>query len=254
MSGNFDCEQLTASAVRFLLDGGEDSAARVLLACTLEVWYAGDGWYDQTSERQHEWVEVALAGPRAAYDILSSELSDVTKQVNRALTAVLPTDVLIRRISTKAELVAISPDWRSELSEIAQGNQINNQGLNFNNGPPVVTWQNLRFRSMSERRIAEELDREAVLFLPNCLARLGENAGRKNREPDFLVCHNHKWGILEVDGEPFHPPSRTTEDHERDRLFKASGVRVVEHYDASRCYQNPTGVVREFLELVDRNG
>ena len=80
---------------------------------------------------------------------------------------------------------------------------------------------------------------------------VGERRG--NREPDFLVCKDGKWGVLEVDGEPFHPPSRTVQDHERDRLFRAYGVRVVEHFDASRCFEEADGVVAEFLAILARS-
>src|SRR5207249_11659060 len=91
------------------------------------------------------------------------------------------------------------------------------------------TWNNLRFRSASETKIAAALDKvQGVWFLPNCRGRVGAPEDRKNREADFLVCHKGKWGILEVDGEAFHPPSRTTEDHERDRLFKLHGMIVME--------------------------
>lgn len=68
-------------------------------------------------------------------------------------------------------------------------------------------WNNLRFRSESEVRIAQALDRAGVLFLPNCKARLGSPEGRRNRESDFMICYEGKWGILEMDGEPFHPLS-----------------------------------------------
>jgi hypothetical protein len=116
-------------------------------------------------------------------------------------------------------------------------------------------WNGLRFRSQSEVCIARALDRAGALFFPNAKGRLGAVAKRENREPDFLVCHQGKWGILEVDGEPFHPPSRTVHDHARDRLFKAHGVRVVEHYDAELCRSAPDTVVQEFLRLLhDRIG
>jgi very-short-patch-repair endonuclease len=82
------------------------------------------------------------------------------------------------------------------------------------------------------------------------MARLGTDDERKNREADFLVCANGKWGILEVDGEPFHPPSRTVDDHTRDRLFKDHGIRVVEHFDASECSERPAEVVASFLKLL----
>ena len=76
------------------------------------------------------------------------------------------------------------------------------------------------------------------MFLPNCKARVGRSTNRLNREPDFLVCYKGKWGILAVDGEPSHPSTRTVEDHERDRLFRLSGVQVVEHFDAAECFEN----------------
>jgi very-short-patch-repair endonuclease len=98
--------------------------------------------------------------------------------------------------------------------------------------------------------VAQALDRAGVLFLPNCRARLNLNDKRTNREADFLVCHHGKWGILEVDGEPFHPPSRTVQDHERDRLFQKHGIKTIEHYDATRCYNAPSDVVAEFLQLL----
>jgi len=55
---------------------------------------------------------------------------------------------------------------------------------------------------------------------------------------------------LKVDGEPFHPPSRTVHDHTRDRLFKEHGIRVVEHFDASECFERPDDVVARFLKLL----
>ena len=55
---------------------------------------------------------------------------------------------------------------------------------------------------------------------------------------------------MEVDGEPFHPPSRTVQDHERDRLFKAHGITVVEHFDAGECFEKADGVVQGFLEIL----
>lgn len=122
---------------------------------------------------------------------------------------------------------------------------IHNQGIGAR-----YTWEKLRFRSKEEVEIAEALERAGVLFFPNCKARLNTPEGRDNKEPDFLVCYNGKFGILEVDGEPWHPASRTVHDHQRDRLFKVHGIRVVEHYDARRCSEQPDLVVQEFLEIL----
>ena len=75
----------------------------------------------------------------------------------------------------------------------------------------------------------------------------------RTAKADFLVCADGKWGILEVDGEPFHPPSRTVADHDRDRVFRLHGVRVVEHFEASECFNNPDQVVAKFLELLRKS-
>ncbi len=123
--------------------------------------------------------------------------------------------------------------------------QVSNQGIKA-----PYQWNGLYFRSKTEIKIAEALDRAGVLFYPNCKARLSSSVGREGKETDFLVFHQGKWGILEVDGEPWHPPSRTVHDHERDRLFKVHGIRIVEHYDATRCWEQPDRVVQEFLEIL----
>ena len=122
---------------------------------------------------------------------------------------------------SRSDKFMVDPDWRDELLEIARGRGVHNQAATAS---IPITWNNLHFRSKSELRIAEALDRAGVLFFPNCRLRLTTPDGRRNREADFLVCKGGQWGILEVDGEPFHPPTRTLHDHERD--LSASGTVV----------------------------
>jgi hypothetical protein len=138
--------------------------------------------------------------------------------------------------------------WRTPACDYVNNTQVHNQIAD----PSKVktTWNNLRFRSHSEMRIAIALDEAGVLFLPNCMGRLNGPGGRRNLECDFLVCHEGRWGILEVDGEPFHPPSRTVHDHERDRFFKAHGILLIEHFDSRECFENAKGVVQKFLGLL----
>lgn len=240
-----DLDVFQASAVRFLIDGGEEDAASLLLSCGLKIYQSGDSWF--MGDEALSAVHVEIYGPRAAYDVLCDDNNAITKAVRNAIEAVLPSDEYIKHFTVHAELIDIDPDWRSELLEIARGKGVHNQSLRAKR---THIWMNLRFRSQSEIKIAQSLDEASVFFLPNCMGRLGSKPQRKNREADFLVCQNGKWGILEVDGEPFHPPSRTVHDHERDRLFKMHGVRIVEHFDADRCYNEPNKVVREFLRIL----
>jgi very-short-patch-repair endonuclease len=161
----------------------------------------------------------------------------------------MPNGFYLKHLTAHAELIETDQNWRSELLEIARGRGVHNQAITASN---FRIWKNLRFRSESEVRVAQALDKLDVLFLPNCKARLGIHTNRQNREADFLICFEGKWGILEVDGEPFHPPSRTSQDHDRDRLFRSHSIIVVEHFDANECYQNPDSVVQKFLEILKR--
>ena len=136
------------------------------------------------------------------------------------------------------------------LSKTSQNDNINNQGVQFYSNSTIHTWENLRFRSKTEIKIAEALDRTGVLFVPNSLARLTTAKGRENKEADFLICYNGKWGVLEVDG-PFHTAERRVEEQERERIFKKNGIKVVERFDAERCYNNPDEVVQEFFKMIE---
>jgi hypothetical protein len=127
----------------------------------------------------------------------------------------------------------------------------NNQGIPFNPTWRIYTWEGLRFRSKNEIEIAKALDEAGVLFLPLCLARLNTSTGRRNLEPDFLVCHQGKWGLLEVDG-PYHTPSTRVTEQGRERFFQHHGVRVIQRFDAKRCEEQPDAVVKEFLELIEK--
>jgi hypothetical protein len=237
-------DQIVASAARFLIDGGEGVAANVLLSCRVSIDWAegGSNWY-------HQHRQVTLIGPRAAFDILDEFSNPIRRSIQRAIEAVLPDREGVELVA-RAEIVPLDPGWRAELLEIARGEGVSNQ---LAAASKFIPWANLRFRSASEVRIAQELNRRGVMFFPNCRARLPVGKERRNLEPDFLICYEGKWGILEVDGDPFHPPSRASEDHERDRHFRTQGVRVVERFKADECFENYDGVVSKFLDLLTRS-
>jgi hypothetical protein len=87
----------------------------------------------------------------------------------------------------------------------------------------VCEWAGLQFRSKTERCVAQALERANVAFFPNARGRLGSAPDfRENREPDVLVIHGGKVGVLEVDGDSWHPAENAASDHARDRLFKAT--------------------------------
>lgn len=114
----------------------------------------------------------------------------------------------------------------------------------------TIQHDGLQFRSKTETRIYDALKKRNVLFFANATAVLGGKDIK--REPDFLVCLNGKWGILEVMGEQYHPSATAMRDHDRARLFKDYGLYYIEFYDASRCYNHPDEVVNDFLDRLSR--
>lgn len=222
-----------ASAARFLIDGGEVEAARALLACELEIYH---------NHRGEECIE--LRGPRASYDVLHDQELLLRCAVDRAFYA-----LGFGGSKMRAQFLFLADsDWRAEFLTAAEGTSIDNQAANATN---FIVWNDLRFRSVSEIRVAQALDAAGVAYWPNCKARLGIGI-RRNCEADFLVCHKGKFGILEVDGEPFYPPTRTVHDHDRDRLFKDHGILIAEHFDAGDCFENAAGVVKKFLSILEQ--
>jgi hypothetical protein len=137
-------------------------------------------------------------------------------------------------------------DWPDESASPAED-------VPANLPPRPAHWQGMALRSQTELRIAEALDRASAMFCANPRTRVGLTApARETREPDFLVVSRGKTGVLEVDG-PSHT-GRAAADHDRDRLFRQHGIRVVEHFDWERCYAVPDAVVAEFLGLLELNG
>jgi uncharacterized protein YjbI with pentapeptide repeats len=110
-----------------------------------------------------------------------------------------------------------------------------------------IDWNGFCFHSDAQVKIAETLDRTSALFIPNSQLRLTTPAGRQNQKAQFLVFHQGKLGILEVNG-----PEDAAEDEAVDILAINSGICLVKHYDATRCSEQPDLVVQEFLEILSQ--
>lgn len=235
-----DTERFLASMARYLIEGNEREEARMLLQCTLEA--------KEDSDRDGDHILVLkLRGPRKVYEALDPrDFGSKHHSFDVAATALLPESFDYVDIQRGVALAGPqSADWRNEMLAILEGRDVDNQAIGF---AATQTWEGLRFRSQSEVRIAEALDRHGVMFFPNCKARLGHRTRRRNSEADFAVMIGGVWGVLEVDGP--HHEGKASSDHDRDRPFHHHGAAIVQRYEALRCYSDPDGVVLEFLKLL----
>lgn len=241
-----ECDKFLASAISYLLDGQEFYEASLLLLCELHIYEGGESYAGSSAITD---VSLELRGNRAVYEIIQDAEHSATVAIMQAFKSVLPSDCYLDSLTSRVEFADFNSDWREKFLDIIQGKAALNQCKPIQD-KPRYTWEYLFFRSTYEIAIAKALSEYNILFLPNCMARFSKEG--QNREADFLICCDGKWGILEVDGETYH--TNAARDHDRDRLFQSHGIRVVQHYTAKRCTENPRGVVQEFLGLLKING
>jgi hypothetical protein len=234
--------EVLAQAVELLRTRGDPAAADLLAACMLDIVedHAGD-------------VRLELVGSLVTQPGPLDLDLPMARVLTLALREVIPSDVWIDRLWARpADSPTATGSTDTESLE-STSSVVNVGGLNQAVGELAPrTWAGMRFRSESELRIAQALDRTGVLFLPDALMRLGASNARQNREADFLVCANGVWGILEVDGAPFHTDNDRETAAERDQLFRQHGIPLAEHFEAARCAASADAVVAEFLAALDQ--
>lgn len=240
-------DMFVASAVQFLVEGNENDAATILLSCSAQL-FPGEHY-----DLGRQAVDIVLYGSRAIHDVLDSWDNPIGKAIRVALNAAIPWDMYPDTIIPRAQRVEIDNDWRQELQKVIKGTGVDNQGVPIA-GSDLQLWHGLRFRSKTEIKIAQTLQGRGALFFPNCRSRIRVEDGYVLREPDFLVCQEGKWGILQVDGEPWHGGHTRAKEQKDDLSFHKYGIKVVLHFSANECWNSTDSVVDEFLQLLRKNG
>jgi hypothetical protein len=243
-------EVLQKSTAELLIWQGKQEAARLLLNSALEIRTLSDGWGNLSTV-------VCLGGPPAIFAVLSntfalnpSEDEALKEAIWSALNWALGPDRQLDDIW--AELVCDDPypGWRdSYLAQLDGTETPLNQAVVASTAPAFQS-MGLGFRSKTEVKVNGALSRTNVLFFPLPAAVVGN----KRKEPDFLVCHGGRWGILEIHGDQYHTGETAAAEHDRARFFKRHGIKVFEIYEWQRCWDDPDGVVAEFLALLESHG
>jgi len=111
------------------------------------------------------------------------------------------------------------------------------------------------FRSKVEMKVAQELDKRGVTFFANVRGRYSLEGSPVSKdllngrvELDFLVFHQGKCAILQVDG-PQHKGQRER-DYAGDRLMLCEGIPTV-RFTAKECHEKTADVVTEFLGVLE---
>lgn len=261
--------------VQLLLDEDCRQAAAIALESEIHLYCQGQERLGGEDDGYIAWfwvVEVTFHVPTAFKSTVKNDtsISDVFQYAaseilqDRMLSFVLVLDGLnpqrerikaeVLRYSYTTKLLEVEPDWQNTIRKLVTSRGIANQGnitekVFARENKEVIAYNEMKFGSRSEVRIAQELERQSVLFFPLPLAIRAETgkAYQDHREVDFLVCNNGVWGILEVSN---HDSARYEMDKEKDAWFKKSGILCIEHYTAKRCYESPGQVVDEFLAIL----
>jgi hypothetical protein len=186
---------------------------------------------------QYEYLRNAISNPESKqeYKRIFSDIAAVMSEIGP----------YVRFIVCYLDQSQAPGSWRQDLNNAISVLSSNQALFTFKDSRKLLH-EGLNFRSKTEIRVYDALVRKGVLVFPLPLAVMGQS--RQYKEPDFVVCHNGKVGILEIHGDVWHTPETAAKEHERRRQFLNLGVSVYEIFGAERCWSNPDDVVDEFLE------
>lgn len=243
-------DRILGMLIQYFVDGEDFKTAGKLLYCRLQV----DEICEKPTEGQTHVTgyRFKLYAPRRLYDELSREdafMETLSDRVRAAFAGIMkalnydddPTPEFV------PDVADIGEDWRLQLGHAVSGKEAHNQAVEARR---AVVWNNMRFQTAAELRIAQALEKAQALYLPNCKLSLGYTS-REIREPDFLICHRGRWGILQILGDPFHENSTIPTDQDQDSLMREHGIRVIEYVDANDCIHNASAVVTDFLKILE---
>jgi hypothetical protein len=239
--------------VQLLVDEDCKQATAIAVDSDLHLRYIGNQRFVIDEQGTMQWfsvVEVTFHIPTSSKSLVNNDQS-IKDVMEYAASEILQDRILFLEVAidneyewqdVKAELIQyayttklleIEPDWQSAIKKSVVGRGIANQGnitekAFARENKEVITYNEMKFGSRTEIRIAQEFERRKILFFPLPLAVRADTgtAYKDHREVDFLVCNDGVWGVLEVSN---HDSARYEMDKEKDAWFKQSGILCVEH-------------------------
>ena len=145
---------------------------------------------------------------------------------------------------------------KARLEAIATGSPMSGSQSGNGAGSGVIEWGGLYLRSEAELRIAKALDQQEILFFANARGRVSlmdapvsNDQSNGRMEADFMIFHQGKCLILEVDGQHHSEGGQTIRDYARDRMLLRAGLPTV-RFTGRDCLDRPQAVVAECLSIL----
>jgi hypothetical protein len=206
----------------------------VLQDCQVALEKVKDGEYWNTNGKNYEYVQLTFHVPPQNLNVIKNEVKKPKSLILRTLNNVLMAEGFIHVHWLPIVKLLPTP---LQLDDSKERN--------------ISKWNGCFFRSKPEVKIAEAFEKKSIAFISNGRGRFNKENSRATFEPDFVVFYNGKVGILEVDGEKYHPDLLKEDSDKRDQTFNDSGISIVKHYDSEICKKSPEKVVSDFLSSFD---
>lgn len=238
--------------VQLLIEYGFKDIAAIAVDCELDI-----GYTESYGEAVADSVTIDVP---VSMNLVVKKDARIQKAMEESLFVIMKGHVFDEnleredfKVSYRLKLLGAEENWKNIVRELIVNSEHPNQGIVTEKmfakrGKEPLTYNEMKFASQSEIRIAQEFERRKVLFFPLPLAVRADtgNLFEDHREIDFLVCNEGVWGILEV----AHHPDRFEKDSEKNLWFKRSGILCAENFTAERCYSDSANVVSEFLSVL----
>jgi hypothetical protein len=250
-------EEILRSTCKLLTARGRTLAADMLVLNNFQIRRATNDFEDdfwvlritEATDKYEQWRKLIAADTEQGENIRQAfaDIASVIKE-QRFVDEISGKTTHIRFIVCIHDIQANvegESDWR--LKYLSRN--VTNQALfDFDDSQKLQKYE-LNFRSKTEIKIYESLLSRGLFILPLPIAVMGDNAIK--REPDFVVAYDGKIGVLEIHGEKWHPPETYAKESERRRQMRSLGINVYEVFDSKRCWNDPEGVVEEFLSAFE---
>lgn len=247
-------EKLHRTWVQALINDSWNDYAAIIVDAELEFYIEWDEYYS------HNYNSGLIVYLPLNLSLIVSSNDEIQQTLRHYFLSIagghIWNDMTNFPIYYRVKLLEVEENWQKTIKFLIAKSKELNQGLITEKafarkGREPIIYNEMKFASQSEIRIAQELEVKGVLFFPLPLAVRHEtgNIYEDHREVDFLVCLDGTFGILEIS---FHP-DRYEKDKEKDAWFKKSGILCVEHYPAEKCYNQPRAVVEEFLSFLSKH-